>query len=251
MTTFGRWRLAVPIVAALALLAAPPSARANFVMTVTEVGGPSITIVDNDSNDQASNTGEIKYINHSFGDFDISNLDATSNRTTGGTVGALQINSIVAHSTGITQKTLTVTLGDTDFNFPGSTGSQMTLRSSIGGTFLLATAGDSFSFTSSADPNNGQNVTAVSTPPQTFTFGTNTQGSFNDTNSTTFTRTGNYSLTNTSSFTLFGGTSVQSNGTTSAIGPAAAVPEPASLALGAVGILLVGLRGWRARKIRA
>jgi hypothetical protein len=55
-------------------------------------------------------------------------------------------------------------------------------------------------------------------------------------------------LSSSISFTLAGGHWALASGATTVTAAAAVVPEPASLALGATGFLLVGLCGWRARK---
>jgi len=111
-----------------------------------------------------------------YGDFTVdTQVTAVSNSTnpTGlgnGTIGELQITSLAVRNNSSGTKTLNVLLGDTGFTFPGVPGDQMTLRSSIGGTFLQGSlGGDTFTFQSYADVSNAQFGTGITTGPQTFT----------------------------------------------------------------------------------
>jgi hypothetical protein len=255
MQYFGRWGPAIAMLLALGSLAVPTTARAGFVMTLEEAGFGNLVINDGDPLDQNLTTGKITF-KGTYGDFTVDTaVTGTSNRTDPGTgvIASLQITSLAVRNNSAGVKSLTVLLGDTDFTFPGGTGSAMTLRSSIGGTFLGAAVGDVFTFQSYADNSNVVNGTGVSTNLQTFTNPAGIQNSFNGDASTDFTRGSTYSLGNSSTFTLSPGGQINPSGTTSVIGASgsgiAAVPEPASLALGAVGFLMAGAWGrFRRRK---
>jgi hypothetical protein len=246
MRHFGRWGPAMPVLIALASLAAPATGRAGFVMTLEEAGFSNLVVNDGDPLDQDPTTGKIRFLG-SFGDFTVQTaMVGYSNRASPGTgvLALLQITDLAVRNNSAGQKSLTVLLSDTDFTFPGGTGSALTLRSSIGGTFLLATAGDTFNFQSFADNSNVVNGTQFGTSPLTFTSPGGVQTNFNGDDSTDFTRGSSYSLSNGSTFTLSPGGQLNTSGTTSVIGSAgsgiAAVPEPGSLALGAVGFLMAG-----------
>jgi hypothetical protein len=251
MRHFGRWGPAMPVLIALASLAAPATGRAGFVMTLEEAGFSNLVVNDGDPLDQDPTTGKIRFLG-SFGDFTVQTSAAgTSNRTTPGTgdIAQLQITDLAVRNNSGAQKTLSILLSDTNFTFPGGTGSPMTLRSSIGGTFLGALVGDSFTFQSFADNNNVLNGTQISTDPLTFTSPGGVQTSFSGNNTIDFTRGGTYSLSNSSTFTLSAGGQLNPSGTTSVIGSSGSgiaggpVPEPGSLALGALGFLTAGVWG--------
>jgi hypothetical protein len=256
MQTFGKWRPALPALVALAFLAGAGPARASFMLELSEPGFAPLVILDNEAGlDSDSTVGKIVYKN-GYGDFTVdTSVTGVSNSTNpslgNGSVGELQITSLVVRNNSTGTKSLTVLLGDTGFTFPGSTGDQMTLRSSIGVTFLQGSVGgDDFTFQSYADTGNIQFGTGVTTGAQTFTFsGQASQNALSgDATPVTFTQGIPYSLTNSSTFTMSPTGQVNTSGTTSVIAAAAAVPEPASLALGATGFVLVGLCGWRARR---
>jgi hypothetical protein len=239
------------VLLALASLAVPTPVRADFVMTLEEAGVSNLVITDGSALDQDSTTGKI-LLEGSYGDFTVqTSVAGTSNRTTPGTgdIAQLQITDLAVRNNSGGQKTLTILLSDTDFTFPGGTGSAMTLRSSIGGTFLGALVGDSFTFQSFADNNNVVNGTQISTDPLTFTSPGGVQTSYSGNNSIDFTRGDTYSLSNSSTFTLSPGGQLNPSGTTSVIGSSGSgiaggpVPEPGSLALGTLGFLTAGAWG--------
>jgi hypothetical protein len=236
----------MPVLIALASLAAPTTGRAGFVMTLEEPGVSNLVINDGDPLDQDPTTGKLSFLG-SFGDFTVKTAAiGYSNRTSPGTgvLAVLQLTDLAVRNTSAGQKSLTILLSDTDFTFPGGTGSVLTVRSSIGGTFLLATAGDTFTFQSFADNSNVANGTQVKTDPLGFTSPGGVQTGFNGDDSTDFTRGSSYSLSNSSTFTISPGGQLNTSGTTSVIGSSgsgiAAVPEPGGLALGAVGFLMAG-----------
>jgi hypothetical protein len=245
MRHLGRWGPAVPVLMALASLAAPVSARADFILTLEESGYAPLVVSDNGSGDQNSATGTITF-RGTYGDFTVyTSLTGISNRTNPGTgtESDLQITDLAIRNNSAGVKSLTVLLSDSGFTFPGGTGSAMTLRSSIGGTFLGATLGDTFSFNSYAttpEPNG----TTYSTSAQTFSFPGGVQSDFHNDASTDFTRGASYTLGNSSVFSLSAGGQLNTSGTTAVGGASgsgiASVPEPASLALGAVGFLMTG-----------
>src|SRR5436309_3292237 len=85
MRHFGRWGPAIPVLMALASLAAPTTARAGFVLTLEEAGFSNLVINDGDASDQHPTTGKISYLG-SYGDFTVKTaVVGYSNRTTPGT----------------------------------------------------------------------------------------------------------------------------------------------------------------------
>jgi hypothetical protein len=178
-----------------------------------------------------------------YGDFNTNIVIGFTNSNTPTSVAELQIQSLqVIDNSNTGPKTLTISLTDTGFTFPGSPGQTLLMTSSIGGTFTQPVAGDKLTFQSSATPGGGGPIIAVSTPVQSYTAPSNFPGAVAVTvpdQTALFPATGGYSLSNqlTLSLSSNGETANLSGSTTVAV---AAVPEPtcgAITAVAAVGLL--------------
>lgn len=212
------------------------SAKAALTLTLSETGFAPSTLTD------SGNTGQVTF-NGSYGDFSTNIVVGSSNKLdpTPGPLAQLEIQTLDITKVGNAgSKTLTVTLTDDGYTFPGSTGTSDTLSSTVGGTISNGTAGDSVTFQSFAQPSGA-------TPGlQTFTAVTPTGGSNQSFNlpiiSTNFTRGATYTLSNVTTISLSNGNESTNVSGSTTVG---AVPEPASAAL--LALLGTGLLG-RARR---
>ena len=197
----------------------------------------AINVADNGPGDLNPAVGQITNQSIVAG-FGIAISVAASNSPGTPTAGLLQISSLLIENQAAGTGVLTITTSDTDYVLP--VGPFMTLDSDIGGTFSIGSAvGNSVTFESFADPNNGQPANAVSTPLLAFVKATSaTTESFSGSTSANWFKGGPfYSLANRAVVTLAAGGQVNLSGTTTA------VPEPTSaLALAAMSAGLLGLR---------
>jgi len=251
------------VLGALALLAVPTSAHAEFVMTLSEANHPDLVIHDlgapgvTNATDQNAQAGTISYTG-TYGDFTLKDLIGTYTQSTSPNLSAsLQLSGVITNTTS-SAETLKVSIINTDVTFPAAPGSQLTLGSAIGGTFLHEMSGDTSVFQSFASTNGTQYSTVTQTSTRTTTFNPEAYVPVpTGTAATTFVWNGpplTLGASNTFTITPDGTPNPYSqniSGTTTLTAqpaPAAVVPEPTSLALGAAGFLLVGLHGWRTRK---
>jgi hypothetical protein len=221
-------RLAAAAIAGGAALAGGRQANASLTLTLSEPGFSPQTYTD------TTDTGAISYFGD-YGTFSTNFVVGESNKLTGGVttgVASLQIESLNVVSLGLgsgTPETLTVTLSDNGYTFPGTTGSTDKLGSSVGGTFTSPNAGDSVTFMSSvvspATTTGLQAYTAPATVVGTTSFSSVATP-------VTFLDPSTYSLTNVTTITLSSsGESANVSGSTTVT---AAVPEPATASLAAV-----------------
>lgn len=240
-----RFRNFMPLmVAALvgaATLGAPTRAQAGFSMTISESGGPSVTINDNDlplgtASDSASQLGRIIF-NGSVGDFDFQVSVGTSNAPGTANLAQLTINNLSISTLGFAgDKTVTVTLSDTGFMTP--TGVQG-LISQLSSTQLPT--GSSISYQSS--------VTAGGPPVLGSLLSLSTVGGTSANNSVNIT-TAPYTLTSVTTYTVHGAgvgntLTVQTTGLTAVV-----VPAPAGAVLALTGVPCMSLGCWLRRRLR-
>jgi hypothetical protein len=237
-------RFALPLLgmAALASLA-PTSAKGVLTLTLTEIQAPAgdpnlnatATFTADPSNpDQVTDFAP-------FGDFGTNINIGFSNLTTGSTEAELQVHNldIQTNSNVVGQVALSVKLSDGNFTFPGSSGSVLTLQSSLSALFDNSAPGDVALFQSTAF----DNTQTVSTPLQTSTSpgGVGTvAGSPAPDQSVSYTRGSSYSLQDvTVMFFSQAGENENVGGTTTTLSTGSSVPEPTSLGALAIGSLLM------------
>ncbi len=222
------------------VLGAPPRASATFLLALQEDAGSITTVASGPSFGPLSASG-------TFGDYAFSLFSATA---LDGVAGS-NLLSAVARITSLVAATHTVSLYVSNQDYTLPTGSPLTVRSGMSGTFGLTgpgfTAGPAFQLW--ADAANG--LLAI---PGTFTNGfqlanpvggTRTLGTGVDP-SGTFTRSGPYSLTERTTIETTG--LGDSNYSSHVIVAATAVPEPrATLIMFMVGLvaLFIGARRGR------
>jgi hypothetical protein len=219
----GRALVAAAAVSAGLLGMARP-AHAALMLTLSEAGYAPVTLTD------ATNTGSLSY-SGSYGDFSTNFVIGYTNQLTGaGPVANLQIESLdVTSLTNSGAKTLTVSLDDPGYTFPGTTGSTVTLGSSIGGTLTGASPGDAVTFQSFVSS------PAVSTGLQTFVVQGSPGASTPFSSAATpvpFVRGSTFELSDVTTISLAGaGDTANVSGATTVTAP---VPEPATASLLAV-----------------
>jgi len=252
-------------IGALALaLALAPAARADFEILVTEGGGPTIPIVDDGPLDgNTTDPGVISVntgaLNALLVNFTFSDLGAESNRLTGtpfsNDTASLSQTGTAIRSTLAGTATITVTAFDTDFLFPSA--NPKTMVNSASDTFRFTAAGDSRTFQGFFDPTNSTPPgPGIASPLLAFVPPAGT-GPFSTSNPGVTTPLGTqpipFGISNTTVITLGSSTSAQSaqrDQFTGATSITAAVPEPASVGLVALGLGLVAFGRLRRRAPR-
>jgi len=214
------------LVAAGALLANPSPAHAAFTLTLQETGFGPITITDNGAGDVSGASGVITF-SGAFGDFFVQVSTGSSNSAGGTEPAQLTINSLSI--TGASSSALTITLTDTGFTAP--TTSQVELRSQLSTTQLPL--GTTVTFTSSLNGSAG-------TPLTLTTVGGTTGLDIKALGGTPFT------LSNVTTFNLTAAGTVQATGITTATSP-----EPATVAMVATALPILGLGYWRRRRAQS
>jgi len=209
------------VLAAAALVASPPSARAAFTLTLQE-GANVVNVTDGGSNDISTGPNGIIIFAGQVGDFQIQLNVGTSNAA--GNVSPAQLTILNTTINSPTGGTLTVTLTDTGFNVP---------KSDVGVQTQLSTTQVPTGVTvSSKSVINGTNYAPVSLS----TVGGDKATAYLTINSAPFT------LSNVTTFTLSGAGTVQFTGLT------AVTPEPSTIAMALTALPLFGLGRWVRRR---
>ena len=219
-------------------LFAASAARASFIVTLQETGGPAIPVVDNGPLDADTltpgvinvNTGALNLL---LTNFTLTTLAASSNQSTGGgaTPAFLTQTGSVARSNGVGTFSLTVNVADTGFLFPATDPKQMTTSASD--TFAFTSAGSSRTFQSLFDPTNSTPPGAGTSSPLLVFIPPNGAGPFSTSNPGVITPLGAqpfpYGLSNTTVITL-GAAQSGVNSTDQFTGSTSVtvVPEPAA-----------------------
>jgi hypothetical protein len=169
------------------------NARADFKIRIedpTNPSNPPLTITDNGPGDTNALVGQISF-NVQYGNFLVAAETGISKPIVGGPSRAeVDLNSLNITSFGGGQ--LLITLEDTDFTVPPN--ALLTMQSSVGGT-MTAEAGSSVTFTAYANPGNAvpfvlnTDVTNIPAGSVALPLGTFTTDNYNNTATTTFTRT--------------------------------------------------------------
>jgi len=245
------------IACALMLAAHVSYARAGSLeLLVTESGGPTIPIADGSIFDLSPLPGVITVdtplLNGLLVNFQFSDLGALSNALTAGAVASLSQTGTVELVFGSPASTISVVAADNDWGSPS--GGVATLSSSTSNTFTHGDAGNTQTFQSWYNPSNALAGMEV---PSSLLLLTSTGAAPNshagDSPDTLAPSVVPFGLTNELIIALSGGSPTalskdQFAGSTTLItsGP---VPEPASLALMAIGLPLtvIGIR-YRRRK---
>jgi len=224
------------IVAGLAALAMPSSAKAAFQLKLQEDGGAVTTITNPVSAGPASFSGV-------FGDFLIGISFGNSN-SPGGPNGVVNQSTIsITNLSGATH-TLHVSASAQDFTTPNSP-PPLTLLDTVSGSLIAGTlTGDWQGYADSTNALFGTGFAG-----QLLTFSANTLStSFSEDGSVTgFSPNGaTYSISVFGNLTLAGGTSVTLAGGNAQT--LAAVPAPAGLILALTGLPVFGAAGWMRRR---
>ena len=226
-----QFKLVLAVAAATAAMLGAREARAALIV---DYQNGSIVVADNGPTDSDPTVGRIINTTTVAG-FGIAITVAASNSPGSATGGLLQIQSLDVQNGNPEASTLIIRVRDTGFTTPGGAGSSIRMDSAVGGTFTNAPVGNNLTFQSFADPNNVDPAAAVNTAALVFTKSTNlATESFSGANFTNFNRNaGPYSLMNKTTMQLAPGAQMNMSGTTAT----SLVPEPASLALLAAGVL--------------
>jgi hypothetical protein len=240
---------------AITTTAAAPAAKAALVLTLSEPGFAPATYTDNTNTAVSDFSGSpIPY-----GTFTTDIVVGSSNLNYPGQTppsnAILQIQSLQVVSTNGAGHTLTISLTETGYGFPGGAGSREYMDSSLGGTLSPSSAGDTVTFQSTATATSGVAATNVSSGLQSFTPADGNLGrtlgfSEPDAN-TSWINGGSFDLQNVTTVTLFQvGESANLSGTTTvSLTPIVGVPEPTATALGAIAAA-GGLLARRTRRSR-
>jgi hypothetical protein len=237
-----------------AAFVSPLSANASVVLVLSESGFPSLTVTD------AGTPGKIAFTG-TYGDFSADITLAKSNSPGTAGSGLLSLKSDFLTNIGSSIATLDLNVADTGFNTPGTSTSNVSLNSALGGTFTTSVNTDSIQYTSYADPlNNLLDTLATNAAPggvtstgsPLFTSPGGVAQAFSDQSQSVFTRsgvgTGAYSLAGLTAVSLAPGDSVISfsadAATTATVGTN--LPEPTSAAIMLVGGGMLALRRRRA-----
>ena len=211
MSSFIKLQSAVGGLVGLTFLA---SAKASLILTVN-----GVPVVDNGPSDLNPAIGSILYITPVPG-YTVQSQIATSNSGTGASSGVISLNTSVTRDATGSVTPLTVNISDNGFT--GGVGTEQ-LTSSAAETLTAHDSTSSVSFTGSCD-------TATTTPVVLSVNNTNTSR----TQTVPYTVNGSYGLSGAAVFNLGPSDTATLNAVVTT-----AVPEPASLALGATGVLLL------------
>ncbi len=224
------WPL-LALLAAVAVMAMPPPARADFTLTLHEQGYSDVVIHDNGAGDTSSQTGLITYSGN-FGSFLITAEIGSSNSTAGSQPAYLTINQFSMQNYSSGTGVLQITLQDTGFTAPNP--GPVFMQTQLSTTSVLAT-GSSVSIQSALNGTAGTAITLPTDPSGTSVTDQMTIG------------TSPYTLSNVTTVTLVAGGVLQSTGSTTV-----ATPAPGGLMLALTGLPVLGLGlGWRRLRKRA
>jgi len=214
------------------------SAKATIRLQLTDTSGGNSGVVTS-ATPTVTFTGNV-------GQYSVT-LTAGTTNTPGTTVGRLEITnlSVSRNSLALAGDTLIISLQSSDYSNPP--GSPLSLSSSGSASWTLSSTSDTVSFVSYGDASNSSSF-GVGTPTGSFTItstGGTTGSLAGNGTPTTFTRSGNYALSNITTIHL---NELNSTVNTTGVTVAAAVPEPASLALAFAGVPVLGLLWTRRRQ---
>jgi len=235
--------LVAAVAAAVVLVGSAPKAKAAFVLTLSEDGGPATSF-------SAADFTTLSY-NSTFGDFKIVLFGASSdNGGPGNQSDLLSANTKITNLDTTTAHVLTLSLTQTNYTLP--TGTTLYTGSGMGGSVDSGTLGLT-TFQAYFDKNNAQFGTTTTSGLQVSVVnGSSFQagGAF-----TSFSRdnaTDPYSISSVTNFALSaGGSANYSNSvatSTSRLPGDPLLPAPAGLVLALTGMPVLGLRAWIRRR---
>jgi hypothetical protein len=226
------------ILAGIVMLGAAAPARADLEIWLSSTNGTNNNPpLSSDGVATASSGTTAQFSNPNFNGFNIDVLAVSSNSPGSPPFSQLTGETLKITNNNATTETLFITLGDTDFMSPTSA----TLLSHIGGTVVIPDPANTLTYWSYVNTNNAQNGTGGFTPGgQTPGI---TSGSFNNDASLSLPSLGTpYSITERFALTLSAGSEINFSSSSTL----AALPEPSSLVLAAIGAL--GLTGYGVRR---
>jgi hypothetical protein len=221
------------LLAGIAILGVPSSARADFAIRFHEAGFADLTVKYTDAQGAAGQT----IISEVFHDFQITVVFGKSN-VPGTTFGNVQLSNTLLVNTNAAKKTLTVSVSGQDFTSPISP-PPLILSDTVSGSVLAGTASGS----AQGFGDSGNALFGTGTPSAVLTIpSTSTTGSFSVSGSTTFSPgPGKYSMTFSETLTVSGlGTLTTTGGNVQDMAVSPAPPTFVLMGLGVMCVLGVG-----------
>jgi hypothetical protein len=160
--------------AAILIAVAPGKSRADFELMIQGFQGGSpigtMTIIDNMPGDLDPTPGRIFFSNMNlFGAGIEAQISALSNRLNSMPISQVQDATISLQNTSGTPTRIVITVGDTGFTTPGSSGTKMIMASRLG-ISSVGSPGVTGMFQGFQDNSNAQFGKATGTPSQPFVF---------------------------------------------------------------------------------
>jgi hypothetical protein len=230
----------VTTLSAVLMLLAPPQARADLEVSLSEDGGAPVVVTKAASFTAAG-------FNGIFGDFEVDFFGAVSKN---GALSYLMTSTTSLMNLDMKKHELTISVTQDGYSLP--VGPMLDMTSHIGGTVTTGGAGQALTFQSYANNNNGlfNTVGATTTGPQSPNVSVSRTSYDSEPDpSVLFARTTSmYSVTTTNAITLVAGGTL--NFATSTTLANAATPAPAGLILVLTALPALGVGGWLRRRHR-
>jgi hypothetical protein len=236
-----------------ALVCAPSSARATFVVEASVDGGTFVTLASGSDFTSLSFSGSLKkngsghtVIGGSGDTVKITTLGSSSDNAASASdlfTSTTQVQNLTSG-----KHTITIEVTQTNYTLPGGSSSKLDFQSQVSGTTTTKNPGGSVTFQSYANNSNGAFDTsgATTTGPQSLTLSAPGNSSDNNTALTKFQRTmPEYSVTSIGSITLAGNEKMNYS---ASLNLTAATPAPPGLVLVLTSLPVLALGLWLRRR---